>query len=81
MKIMIRAGSLVLLFALSILSAPAFAQAAEGVSTAPGSESVTPVSPVSDTRMFVVGGVVLAIIIGIAAAVLWYASRHRGPLK
>lgn len=81
-KTMIRAvgelAGLALLFTLSILFAPAF-PAAEGASTTPG--TVTPPPPVSDTRMLVVGSVVLVIIIGIAAAVLWYASRHRGPLE
>ncbi|WP_027942992.1 hypothetical protein [Amycolatopsis taiwanensis] len=90
-KIMVRAGrklaGLALLFTLSILSTPAFlgtAQAAESASTAPTTQSarrVPPAAPASDTRVIVVGAVVLAIIVGIAAAVLWYASRHRDPLR
>jgi hypothetical protein len=88
-KIMTRAArrlaGLALLFILSVLSAPAFAgtaQAAEAPHSADTlHSSAAEVDPPSETQAFIVGTIALAMILGIAAAVMWYTSRHRRPLK
>lgn len=85
-----RLAGFVLLFTLSILSVPLVAgpgflntaQAAEKPYLAESVRSSAPpaAQPASETQALVVGSVALALILGLAGAVMWYTSRHRNTI-
>lgn len=78
------ARRLLALFLLVPMPAGLFLGTAQAAQTPHADVSVrgsAPAAPPNETQAFVVGVVALVLILTIAAAVMWYTSRHRQQLR